>query len=50
MGFHYILNPPRSFWLRNKENIFPILTLIWRPGLLGINSVREYQLDQKLKI
>ena len=23
--------PQHMFWMRNKENIFPIRTLIWRP-------------------
>ena len=25
--------PQHMFWIRNKENNFPICTLIWRPGL-----------------
>ena len=24
------------FWIRNKENNFPIHTLIWRPGLIQV--------------
>ena len=25
--------PQHMFWMRNKENRFPICTLIWRPGI-----------------
>ena len=30
----------RMFWMRNKENNFPIRTLIWRPGY-SITIVRS---------
>ena len=27
------------FWMRNKENNFPIRTLIWRPGVIGYSLI-----------
>ena len=30
-----LLSTQNMFWVRNKENNFPIRTLIWRPGPLG---------------
>ena len=30
------------FWMRNKENNFPIRTLIWRPGPVHKISVLKY--------
>ena len=26
-------------WMRNKENNFPIRTLIWRPGVMGYSLI-----------
>ena len=34
------------FWMRNKENKFPIHTLIWRPALKGIPGIPEGIFDQ----
>ena len=31
--------PPHMFWMRNKENNFPIRTFIWRPGFNVIDDV-----------
>ena len=31
--------PPHMFWMRNKENNFPIHTFIWRPGFNVIDDV-----------
>ena len=45
--------PQHKFWRRNKENNFPIRTLIWRPVLpAGLEShvVRELAFFNFLKI
>ena len=31
-GIGCVEYPPHMFWLRNKENSFPIRTLVWRPA------------------
>ena len=42
--------PKHTFWMRNKENSFPIRTLIWRPDLcftkwkLGLYGLRRWNL------
>ena len=31
--------PQHMFWMRNKENNFPISTLIWRPAIFNGEQV-----------
>ena len=40
--------PQYMFWIRNKENSFPIHTLIWRPG--GILTNEEFSGRMRVNI
>ena len=42
--------PQHMFWMRNKENNFPIHTLIWRPAFYSSSIFSKYQLFAKKKI
>ena len=39
---HLIEYPQHMFWMRIKENSFPIRTLLWRPGLEGGHCVVSF--------